>query len=606
MNWVHPKWLYALALVPILYFYLSFDQKNRLQKLAKFAQPGVWKRIMPEFNPAASLIKGKFWLAGFFFLILSLARPQFGTHEETVQVTGLDIVVALDISNSMEVEDVVPSRLKKAKHVVRSLMDRMQGDRVGVVAFAASTFLACPLTTDLDYVAETVDGLSPKTISNQGTDLGLALETSLSALSRGAEEAARKDPNNPTSRAVVLITDGEDQEGGAVAAATKIRDSGAKLYILGVGTAKGGPIPMRDESGQLRGYKKDGSGQPVMSQFSSDTLVSLAAASGGKYWDVTPDERELEELLKDVGALNRSDYAERRYVVFEDRYQISLALALLFFLVELSTAARRKVAIMLLVSLSALTSKSTLAGVPLEAYLKNEDGLKAFNQGEFEQAQKSFGEAQALDPSIAELQYNQGVVQLQKGEVEGAIESFKSAAKSMIQKGDIKNGAKSLFNLGNAFQKKGDSKEAIQSYLDSIHASKAAGDQELENLARKNIELIQQQEQQQQQKQNQDQDKQDQNQPQPKQEQKENGQDPNQNPDHKKDDKKDSQNPKDQKEKKEQGEAERPKQKPQFKSQKLSKEDADRVMSELSNREKDLQQKLRKQSGKPKPSSRDW
>ena len=187
MKFANAQWLWALLVLPIFYLIAFWSLKRRKRDFGKFAHEKVWSAIVPELDWNAGFRKSRYWLIALMFAILSLARPQWGTHEETVKVTGLDLMIAFDISNSMEVEDITPSRIKKAKHLVRTILDRLQGDRVGLVGFAGSAYVACPLTTDFGYVSETLDILSPKSVTNQGTDIGIALETASRAVLRGAE-----------------------------------------------------------------------------------------------------------------------------------------------------------------------------------------------------------------------------------------------------------------------------------------------------------------------------------------------------------------------------------------------------------------------------------
>jgi Ca-activated chloride channel homolog len=591
MKWASPQWFWALVLVPLFYLAVNWHQAKKQKRFERFADPVVWPIIAPELNWRASLIKARLWIMAFVCLVLALARPQWGTREEVVRVTGLDILLVFDISNSMYVEDVVPSRLKKAKHFVRSLLDRLDGDRVGVVSFAASSHLTCPLTTDLDYVREQVDLLDPRLVINQGTDIGLALETTAKALDRGAEESSgRSDSDQRSSRVVILISDGEDHEEMAMSGAQKLKEKGARFYIFGVGTEKGGPVPTRDDAGQLHGYKRDNKGTPVVSTFRPEALMQLASAARGRYWTITQNENEIEELLQDLGLLNRSDQAEHRMIIYEDRFQWPLFVAILLLLIELSLPARkiRKVfvlaAIMLFFTIGPserFAYGSDTSGVSIGTYLENEKGLKAFSQGNMEEAKKSFGEAQARSPMLPELQYNQGVIQMQEGEMDWAAHGFEGAVKGALERNDPRLLGSAFFNLGNALASKEDVNGAIQAYLKAIEAAKTGQDKALEDDARKNIELLmkqlkqnkeqQKQEQQNKQGQGQDQQKQDQE----KQDQKNHG-------------------------------SPRSQRRNQFKSEKLTKEDADRVMAELSNREQELKYKLSKQRGRPQNQQKDW
>ena len=156
MKFANPGWLWSLLGVPLLYALLAWDERRRLRRFEGFAARALWSKIVPSWNPSTRLAKLRLWCLALFFAALAAARPQFGSHQETVNMTGMDILLAVDVSNSMEVEDVVPSRLQKAKHLVRTLVDQLHGDRVGIVAFAESAYLASPLTSDLNYVLETM------------------------------------------------------------------------------------------------------------------------------------------------------------------------------------------------------------------------------------------------------------------------------------------------------------------------------------------------------------------------------------------------------------------------------------------------------------------
>ncbi len=600
MKFLRPDWLWALLLIPVLYWLLAQDIARRKALFGRFADSRIWSVIAPEIDWGARLRKGRYWLAAMGCLVLALARPQWGSREEVVQVTGLDVMVVLDVSNSMEVEDVVPSRLKKAKHVIRSLVSRLGGDRVAVIGFAASATVASPLTTDLDYALERMDALNPRSVGNQGTDIGVALETASRALERGAEEASGTSGEGKSSRVVILVSDGEDHQEQALQGAAKLRDSGARLYVLGVGTQKGGPIPIRDESGQLNGYKKDRSGGSIVSTFRSDALLQISAAAKGRNWNVTAGEGEVEEMLEDMGALNRTGRLERRYQVFEERFQIPLGLAALLILIELSLAGRairrRGSGAAAATLLLALTSPVTAQALPLDAYLENEKGVKAYKEGKIEDAKKSFGSAQAHDPQNPLLQFNQGVVQLRNGEIDAGMQALGSALDGALRQGNQKLAADSLFNMGAAYEKKGDIEGALKSYLGAIEASRAGKDSKLEQDSRKNIELLYRRQQEQKQKE------------QAQQEGKDGEPDPSKSQDSKDSkDKKDSQEQKNKDQSKQYSETPKRDRKQEFKSEKMSKEDAERVMAELQSRERELQEKV----GKNKPQARgndvkDW
>ena len=626
MKFADPHWLWALLVLPFILILLLWDEKRRQEQFTLFAKRAIWGLIAPELDPRLRVRKVLVFLAAFGFAILALARPQLGTREETVQISGLDIMVVLDVSNSMEVEDVVPSRLKKAKHVVKALVDRLASDRLGIVAFAGSSYLASPLTSDLSHIQDTLDILTPKMIQNQGTDIGLGLDTALKALERGAEETTlTPDQSTHPSRVMLLLSDGEDHEGQALQVASKLKSSGIRLYVLGVGTEKGGPIPLKDDNGNIIGYKKDGSGQVVVSPFNSHSLSQIAGEAGGKYWNVTGSEGEVGEILQDLGALDRTDYTERRYVVYEDWYQLPLAIAALLLLLELSLPARRsssqrgqKSLALIAVGLPLLSPSA-----PLDAYLENQKGIRAYQDGNIEEAQRSFGSAQARDPSRPELEFNQGVIHLEGGDPDKAIEAFSQSAKKAEEQKNLGLLGKSLYNLGNSFAKKGDQKGAIQSYIGAIQSAMESKDRRLEEQARRNLELLlnEQQKKQENQQQNQsgdpkqndenqqnqkDQDQAGKKKDQDKSKQSSKGQqkegdekDPSDSKGNKEDQAKDGS------EKEEKSYKQNPRQR-KFESKKMSPDDADRVMAELTSREKSLQEKLQTQHAKQKPPAKDW
>jgi len=614
MKFLNPSWLWGLALVPLFYGWVFLDEKRKTQKFSEFIRPSLWSRMVPQWNPQLRLNKAKYWLMGFIFALFALARPQWGSHEEWVQVAGLDVMLVLDVSNSMEVEDVVPSRLLKAKHMIRKLLDQLEGDRVGVIAFAGSSYVASPLTTDLNYIWEVTQTLGPKLIKNQGTHLSLGLETALRAMDRGAEDKSGAKAEGLESRVMILISDGEDHEGELEAITKKIQQAGVKLYVLGVGTEQGGPIPIKDENGNPQGFKRDRSGGAVVSSFHSKTLEEVAQGASGKYWNVTEKETELGELFSQMGALNRSNDSERRYLVFDERFQIPLLIAIVLFFIEISLPARKILAIFfVLMTLPklALASEFQSPRAPLDAYLENEKGLKAYSEGKMEEAQKSFGAAQARDPSLPELEFNQGIVQLKKGELEQAIQSFSNAAMLSQDKGDgsdktaKKNKSlmgKSLYNLGNAQVKKGDLSGAVRSYIGAIHAARETKDPVLEQEAKKNLQLLLSEKQKQQQKQEQEQKDQ--------QQQKEDQQ--QQQKDQQQQQQKDQQQQAQKTESSSQEKVYKNTSQEKFKSKNMSQEDAERVMTELASKEQQLQiqekvqEKFKAQHVKPQASPKDW
>ncbi len=577
MKWASPSALLLLLIPVALSLFALFQHRRGFATLFQAFSPVLFERLIPQLNLSARKHKLFFWLGGMLLLVAALARPQWGAREEVIGATGLDLMVVLDLSRSMDVEDVVPSRIKKARHFISRLLEPLAGDRVGVVAFAASTYVACPLTNDLNYVQEVLEVLNPGSLGNQGTDIGLGLETALASLERGAQNT---DPSasvkGAPTRAILLVTDGEDHEGEAARIASKLKEKGIQLFVLGVGSQRGGPIPLRDEQGQLMGYKRQGR-EVVQSRLEPKTLEAVAQASGGRYWTVSDSESEREELLGALGALDRTQLAERKVVIPTERFQLFVGIGLILLLVEWWIPLVRLWVVILFLFGGVNAQASTL-----KSYLKNRQGVAAFDEKDIELARKNFSEAQASDPEKVEPTFNQGVAELQSGATEKAVKSFDEATQRAKQQGNPQLSGVSLYNLGAAHEKARQHGQAIRAFAESIRMARLAGDPELEVQARKRIEALQQQKQEQDQQQKQQQQRQEQQQ----------------------------QGSQSQPEPKSQGQSyEDPSvsRKRAFRSEKLSPEDSERVMAEISAREKQLQARLKKQRGNANSQSgRDW
>ncbi|MBU6375039.1 MAG: VWA domain-containing protein [Bdellovibrionales bacterium] len=595
MSFGAPQYLGWMLMPVFLFILLRWDLKRQESSIAGMIHPRLWTRIIPDWVPQARLKKATVFCASLFFIFLALARPQWGEREEVVHSSGIDVMLVLDVSRSMDVEDVAPSRLKKARHWIRSFLGRVPGSRVGVVAFASSTYVSCPLTTDLDYVGESIEILEPSMISNQGTDIGLALQTALQAIERGAENSDTEEAEKIVSKAIILISDGEDHEGAFEEAAEKIRKRGVRLLVLGVGTSRGGPIPLRDETGRLVGYKRSGNEQ-VQSQFKSDSLEKVASVAGGKYWNISQSESEIDAVLSDLGALESTTEKEQLVRVPIERFQWPLGIAVFLLILELSIPLMSrikgitrliKIASLIFISISLSSPRAEASQV--QSYMKNREGLADFESNKTEDAEKSFIDAHNADPEKTEPRFNLGVVQMKKGDAKSAIQSFESAARNAGISGNSSLLAQSLYNLGSAYEKSGQDADALKSFANAVRMAELSKNEPLAIEARKRIQKLQEQNKNKQQK------------PQggggSSNEQKRDEGEPNEP---KNQDKKGGEQPP-------QFEDPSVSRRRQFKSEKLSPEDSERVMNELSSREKQLQTKLKKQRGtRNTTNGRDW
>ncbi len=308
--------LYWLVPVMVLFFGWSYQQKRKA--LRRFAEESLLPRLLSRTCFRRQWIKGGLFLLSLCFLFLALVRPQWGTRLETVKRKGVDIMIALDTSLSMETRDVAPSRLEKAKHEVRALIDILQGDRVGLVVFAGRSQVNCPLTIDQNAVKLFLDIIDTQLVPVPGTNIGEAIRTGTRAFS----------PQERRHKVLILVTDGENLEGDPLPWAEEAQKAGVVVYTLGLGSPAGQPIPLRDEHGSVIGYKKSEDGSVVVSRLDVESLEKIASLTGGRYFLATPGEDEVGKIYEMVSQLDRKEFQSRQYLTYVDRFQIPLGIAL--------------------------------------------------------------------------------------------------------------------------------------------------------------------------------------------------------------------------------------------------------------------------------------
>ena|GEM_PF-1333600 len=595
--WMIPA---VLILCGLGYFYGKHQQK----RLAQWVGASLWKKVIPGFSKRIFVLKNLFLALSLFLIAFSIARPQWGEHEEVIHSQGMDVLFLVDLSNSMLAEDVAPSRLNRTQTFIKKTLDNLPDDRVGVVAFAGSAYLAAPLTNDFGYLSEIIDSLSPTAISNQGTQIGNAIEVGIGAFERGAED------DHKNSRAFVLVSDGEDFGDDAIQSAEKLKKFGAGFFVYSVGLPEGAPIPIRNDSGVLQTYKKDRLGKPIISKVNRDLMAKIANAGGGKFAELVNADDAAYSLSKQLSGFNRTSNQEHRQVTKIDRYPYFLALGILFFLIHLSLgySRRRPGVVVALATLSMIPLMPTRARAQsLDSYLNAKRASRAYHKKDFENSARGYEGARRDDAESPELQFNEGTALAKGKRAQDALFNFEEATKKALSRGDYETAAKSLYNEGLTQSEQKNLPEAYNKLTKSIEMSKISNQPDLEKKARQAlVQLIQKQKQQSQQQKNQDQQKkQDQNQSQNQKNQ--NSQDSSQNS-------KDSKNQKNQKDQdgqknqqnKNQPQPEDGKQR-QFKSGTLSKDVAESIMNDLSDREKQLYQKrMKQQKSREAPNDKDW
>ena len=322
-------WLWALTLVPVLLFLVVQAAAARRRALEAFADVELVQRLTRSVNPIARRWKSALQIFAVALLAIALARPQFGSRVETIRSSGQDIVVAIDLSQSMLAEDVSPNRLERARLAVYRLMEGLSGDRVGLVAFAADAFVQSPLTLDYRAAGMFLNAMTPDLMPIQGTDLGAALRTSLEALDKGAREA----------RVLVLVTDAEDHEDDFSDILSELR--AIDVYIVVIGTNEGAPIPVYDDRGVQQGFLRDEDGSVVTTRVGESALQSLADQAGATIVRASSDGTALDQLVDRIASGEGDEFDAREVTRFEEQYQLFLALALLLLLTEALLSDRR-------------------------------------------------------------------------------------------------------------------------------------------------------------------------------------------------------------------------------------------------------------------------
>jgi Ca-activated chloride channel homolog len=332
MRFAAPEYLWWLSALPVLIglFVLSF--RRRRLALEAFGDLRLVRRLSTSASLERRIIKASLVVLAALFIILALARPQWGAKLETVTRRGVDVIVAVDTSLSMLAEDVKPNRMAQARAAVASFLDLLRGDRVGLVAFAGTSYVACPLTLDYTAARMFVDVLDVDLIPVQGTAIADAIRQAIATFR----------PGERRYKVLVLITDGEDHEGNVEAAASAAAAEGITIYTVGVGSPGGEPIPLRNARGDFIGYKEDRDHRKVTSRLGESDLEAVALATGGKYFRSTPEGLELHRVYEEISRMDQRTLSGRTLNAYEERYQLPLGAGIVLLLIEAALGERRR------------------------------------------------------------------------------------------------------------------------------------------------------------------------------------------------------------------------------------------------------------------------
>jgi Ca-activated chloride channel family protein len=453
--------LWLIWMVPILFLVCYGGLRKRNRILSRYATARGLAAISPDTVTSRRWLKAAMLLTVVVLVVISLAGPQYGYQWREIEQKGVDLIIALDCSKSMLATDIQPTRLDRAKREVVDLLNLLQGDRVGLVAFSGTAFLQCPLTLDYAAFHLFLSTLTPDFLPVGGTNLGTAIETALS----GFKAADVSD------KAIILITDGESTGEDPLKAAQAAADAKVRLFCIGVGARDGVPIPIPGG-----GFVKDAAGNIILTRLDEPTLKKVAVMTGGSYVRSVAGNMDLETIYMNHirKEMEATTLSQQKKKILEDRYQWFLALAVLILVLELVIPLRKKGAVAVMAVLL-LAAPAAHAANPDELI---KSGETAYNAGEYDKAVTNFIDAQLEAPDRPEIYYNMGNAQYKAGKFDAALKNYQQALKSE----DPALREKAHYNIGNTLFRLGKHEEAIKSYETALKLNSKDVEAE-ENLA---------------------------------------------------------------------------------------------------------------------------
>ncbi|MBI2949914.1 MAG: VWA domain-containing protein [Verrucomicrobia bacterium] len=498
----HPKMLWLLAAtLPLLSFFLWWTWRKRQSLIAQFVQSRLLAHLTVGISKTIQKTRLALIVAAVGLLLLTLARPRWGFAWEEAKQQGLDVVVAIDTSRSMLAEDIAPNRLARAKLAAFDLMRLAKSDRLGLVAFAGTAFLQCPLTLDDEAFRQSVEALQVGIIPQGGTALTEAIETAAKAFSGEGDN----------HKVLILLTDGEDHDGGAGEAAQKAAESGLRIFTIGVGTPNGELLRQRDESGALATIKNE-AGNAVISRLNETLLTQIATAAHGFYLPMSGASTMQVLYEKGLAPLPKSELSSKLVKRYHERYQWFLGLAIALLVLEMFLPERKRIPRPEAAGgpapgaeLRRAAAALLLLLLPLHANASSAQAQRKYQAGQYKEAEQEYQQLLQKKPDDPRLHYNAGAAAYQAGDFAEATKHFGAALTSP----DLDLQQRSYYNLGNSLFRLGESvpdpaqksqawEQAIKQYEGSLKLDPVDADAKfnLEFVKKKLEELKQQQQQQ--------------------------------------------------------------------------------------------------------------
>ncbi len=323
--------LYALAVViPLLIVAFLLFQQWRKKKLKHFGTHHLVKRLTPEVAKHQPVVKFVFYLLAIISLFIGLANLQYGTKAEEIKREGVDLMIALDVSNSMLAEDLSPNRLERAKRAIYQLIEKLENDRLGIIIFAGEAYVQLPITSDYSSAKLFLESIGTDIVPVQGTAIGKAIDLALRSFNPEAE----------TSKAIIIITDGENHEDDALGAAANALENGVIVHTIGMGSENGAPLPIY-QNGRQVGFRTDNSNNTIVSKLNEKMLQEIAAAGEGTYVRATNANAGLSIIMNDINKMEKKEFGSKVFKNYDDRFQLFLLISLVLLIIEFLISKRR-------------------------------------------------------------------------------------------------------------------------------------------------------------------------------------------------------------------------------------------------------------------------
>ena len=322
-RFAHIYYFYLLLLIPLFATLFILFLLWRKKALNHFGERSVIEQLMPEFSNGRLVLKFVLLLVAVIFLVIALAGPQTGSKLEKIQRKGIDLMIALDVSNSMLAQDIKPNRLERAKQAISRLIDNLEGDRIGIVVFAGKAYMQLPITTDYAAAKLFLSTINTGIVQTQGTNIGDAIEMAASSFGQSNH-----------NKAIIIISDGEDHEGSGFEQAETVVKNGISIYTIGMGSADGAPIPIFTGNVQT-GYKKDREGTTIISKLDETLLQRIASIGKGIYVRASTSETGLQKIFDEINKIQKTEIESKLYSDYEERFYYFIFLSLIFLVFEL-------------------------------------------------------------------------------------------------------------------------------------------------------------------------------------------------------------------------------------------------------------------------------